>query len=177
MGVEPEVAWPGHADGEAFGVGARIGGVERAVRAEDESPVHVAVDGEVGIYVLVLHAQPDVVVALLPRHEPGEGVLGLPGMVDFDLGRLPLLIRVGEVPQRGWEQVLPVAIGDEPGVGHHQVLPGEGQAQGVEPGIAQRGIQSGNDRLIQVVRLARRGQGAGQAGGGCHATPPCSHAS
>ena len=67
-----------------------------AVRAEDESPVHVAVDGESGIDVLVLRAEPDVVVALLPRHEPGEGVLGLVGMVDLDLGPLPLLIGVGE---------------------------------------------------------------------------------
>ncbi len=87
---------PGHADGEALGVGARIGGVERRVRAEDESPVHVAVDGEAGVDVLVLRAEPDVVVALLPGHEPGEGVLGLPGMVDLDLGRLPLLIGEGE---------------------------------------------------------------------------------
>ena len=84
---------PGTRMVEAVGVRARIGGVERAVRAEDEGPVHVAVDGDVGIDVLVLRAEPDVVVALLPRHEPGEGVLGLLGMVDAESGPPPFADR------------------------------------------------------------------------------------
>ena len=70
------------------------------VLAEREGAVQVVLREVVGLDVLVLRAELDVVIAALVGQEPGERVLDLVGVVDARLRGVGLLIGEGLERQR-----------------------------------------------------------------------------
>ncbi len=143
-----------HQNAQALGVGPRVRRVERRIRVEGESAVHVRLIVDHGIGKDVLHAEFHVVVAAPEfRREPVERLVELIRVVDALIGVRRLLIAEGQHLQRRHALCLRRALEEFPR-GKDVVFVGVGKARGHRRVVAQDRVPRADRRPIDVGLLA-----------------------